>query len=51
MENVKKEPTTIVVENVEAWKKKMMEKQFSDIFNRGAEQWKAGSQYLTPTHP
>jgi len=51
MEDAKKGQTTIVVEDVEAWKKKMMEKQFSDIFNRAAEQWKAGSQYLAPTRP
>ena len=51
MEEEKREPATIVIEDIEAWKKEILERQFSDIFNRATEQWRTGSRLLAPTHP
>ena len=51
MDGTKKKQTTIVVEDAGALQKKMLEKQFSDIFNRAAEQWRISSQNLVSTHP
>lgn len=37
---------SITIEDIEAWKKNLLEKQFSDIFNRAAEWWRINSPYF-----
>lgn len=37
--NEREELSTIIAEDVEAWKKQMLERQFRDIYNRAAAQW------------
>ena len=37
--NERGELAAIIAEDVEAWKKRMLERQFRDIYNRAAAQW------------
>ena len=37
--NGRGELVTIIVEDVDAWKREMLARQFHDIYNRAAAQW------------
>ena len=48
MEEENKEQITVVLEDVEALKKRIIEEQFSEIYKMAEAQWKADSQCSVP---
>ena len=40
--------TVASIEEIKAWEKSMIEKQFSEIYKMAEAQWKIDSQYVAP---